>query len=255
MRPLMVLCAAVAVALPAAFPVAFPARAQTLDPATEYAACMALAADRPLEAFERAGTWLGLGGGLPAEHCRAAAMMELGEEEAAATALEDLAQSSRTSAEIKVGLLRHAAEAWRRADQDERAFGVIEAALRIAPASPDALEDRAVLHADANRLWDAVDDLNAALDAEPARVSALVLRAAAYRRLETFDLAQADLERARKIDPGAVEVFVERGALALATGRPDDARQDWMQVLRAAPDSPAAQVARANLERLDVSTQ
>ncbi len=247
MRSLMVLCAAVAVA--------FPASAQTLDPATEYAACMALAAERPLEAFERAGTWQGLGGGVPAEHCRAAALLELGEEEAAATALEDLARFSQTSADIKVGLLRHSAEAWRRAGQDERAFGVIEAALRIAPASPDALEDRAVLHADADRLWNAVDDLNAALDADPARLSALVLRAAAYRRLDTFDLAQADLDRARTIDPGAVEVFLERGALALATGRPDDARQDWMQVLRAAPDSPAAQVARANLERLDVSTQ
>lgn len=228
---------------------------ETIDPAREYEACMALAAERPMDAFERAGQWRGLGGGVPAEHCRAAALLELGEEEAAATTLEDLATEARASAEIKVGLLRHAAEAWRRAGQDDRALGVIEAALRIIPNNPDALEDRALMNAEADRLWNAVDDLNAALDAEPGRVSALVLRAAAYRRLDTHDLAQADLERALALAPNAPEVHVERGALALATGRPDDARQDWMTALRLAPDSAAAEVARANLERLDVRSR
>ncbi|MFA7428840.1 MAG: hypothetical protein WCZ23_01655 [Rhodospirillaceae bacterium] len=248
MRSVLILCAAALMGSPAL-------AADALDPAAEYAACMTLAAERPLDAFERAGHWQGLGGGVPAEHCRAAALLELGEAEAAATALEDLAQSSRTSAEIKVGLLRHAAEAWRRAAQEDRAFGVLEAALRIAPASADALEDRAVLHADAERPWDAVDDLNAALDAEPGRLSALVLRAAAYRRLEAFDLAQADLDRALRVDPNAPEVLLERGALAQASGRSDAAREDWMRILRTAPDSPAAQVARGNLERLDVKVR
>jgi tetratricopeptide (TPR) repeat protein len=248
MRPVLIFCATIALGGPVV-------AAEAVNPAAEYAACMTLAAERPMEAFERAGQWQGLGGGVPAEHCRAAALMELGEEEAAATALEDLAQSSRTSAEIKVGMLRHAAEGWRRAGQDDRAFGVLDAALRIAPASADTLEDRAVLNADADRLWNAVDDLNAALEAEPGRVSALVLRAAAYRRLETFDLAQADLDRALSIDPNAPEVLLERGALAQASGRPDAARQDWMRILRAAPDSPAAEVARGNLERLDVKVR
>lgn len=229
--------------------------AEVVDPAEEYHACMALAQDKPMQAFDRAGQWDGLGGGLPARHCRAAALLELGEAEAAATMLEDLATGERASAPIKAGLLRHAAEAWRRANQDERALGVLDAALTVAPGDPQTLEDRAVLKADAGQVWEAVDDLNAALDADPARVSALVLRAAAYRRLETLDLAQADIDRALRLDPEAFEAYVERGALALATGRPDAARQDWMRVLRAAPDSAAAQVARANLERLDVDTR
>ncbi|MGC2856821.1 hypothetical protein ACM64Y_15220 [Novispirillum sp. DQ9] len=230
-------------------------RAEVLDPAAEYAACMAQASDQPMEAFERAGQWAGLGGGLPAEHCRAAALLELGEEEAAATMLEDLATTARASAPIKAGLLRHAAEGWRRAAQDERAQGVLDAALRVVPGDPQTLEDRAVLHADAGRLWEAVDDLNAALEADSGRVSALVLRAAAYRRLETPDLAQADLDRALRLDPNAVEAYLERGALSLALGRRDAAREDWMRVLRTAPDSAAAQVARANLERLDVQVR
>lgn len=243
------LVVALSLALPATV------RAQAVDAAAEYAACMALTADKPLDAFERAGQWEGLGGGLPARHCRAAALLELGEEEAAATMLEDLATGERASAPIKAGLLRHAAEAWRRAGQDDRALGVLDAALTVAPGDPQTLEDRAVLKADADRLWEAVDDLNAALEADPARISALVLRAAAYRRLDTLDLAQADLDRALRLDPEAIEAYLERGALALAGGRPGAARQDWMRVLRAAPDSPAAQVARSNLERLDVTAR
>lgn len=254
MSRLFPLLVAAALALPAGT-VSTSGRAETVDAAAEYATCMALAQDKPLDAFERAGQWEGLGGGLPARHCRAAALLELGEEEAAATMLEDLATSERASAAIKAGLLRHAAEAWRRAGQDERALGVLDAALKVAPGDAQTLEDRAVLKADGGLLWDAVDDLNAALDTDPGRVSALVLRAAAYRRLESLDLAGADLDRALRLDPGSVEATLERGALALAAGRADDARQDWMRVLRAAPDSAAAQVARANLERLDVKVR
>lgn len=253
MSRLLLLLVTATVALPLGL--GRPAVAEVLDQATEYAACMALAQDKPMAAFERAGQWDGLGGGLPARHCRAAALLELGETEAAATMLEDLATGERASAPIKAGLLRHAAEAWRRSAQDERALAVLDAALKVVPGDPQTLEDRALLHADGGRLWDAVDDLNAALESDPARVSALVLRAAAYRRLESLDLAAADLEKALRLDPQDLEAYVERGALAQATGRPADARQDWMRVLRTAPDSPAAQVARANLERLDVNVR
>lgn len=231
---------------------AVPVAAQTIDHAREYRECMALARERPRQAFERAGQWRGLGGGAAAEHCRAVALLELGEPAAAAALLEETAQDSRESAAVKAGLLRQAAEAWRRADQMERAEGVLDAALRVLPESPDVLEDRALLRVERGRLWEAVDDLNVALEIEPRRVSALVLRAAAYRRLGALDLARDDLSKALALDPGFADSYVERGHLRLAAGDRDGARKDWLHALRLAPDGPAAEAARANLEKLDV---
>lgn len=256
-RPLV--SSALALALLTAVPHSGQAQesGQTIDAAEEYRTCMALAAENPSEALERAGQWAGLGGGVAARHCHATALLELDEPAAAARILEDSAVTGRATAEIKAGLLRQASEAWRRAGQDERAVGVLNAALEVAPVAPQTraalLEDRAILHAQDGRMWDAVDDLNAALDADPGRVSALVLRAAAYRRLDAADLAAADLDRALEIDPAAVEAYLERGLLAAARGSEDAARDHWMTVLRLAPDSPAADVARAHLEAMDVT--
>lgn len=235
---------------------ALPVGAQDIDGAEEYRACMELISNnRPLEALERAGQWAGLGGGMAAGHCRAAALLALDEPAAAADALETLAVEGRAEASIKADLLRQAAEAWRRAGQDERARGVLDAALRVTPGAPDLLEDRALLRVAAGEVWEAVDDLSAALDADPQRVSALVLRAAAWRRLEAADLAAADLDRALELDPSVAEAWLERGLLALEAGHRDTARRALIEVLAADPESPAADAARLHLERLETGQQ
>lgn len=223
-----------------------------IDPAAEYKTCLDLVRTRPKAALEKAGQWAGLGGGLAAEHCKAAAMDALGEHQTAAGMLEDLATGGRATAEIKAGLLRQAAESWVKADQIERAMGVLTAAIGVNPNDPGLYEDRALLKAGGNKVWDAVDDLNHALDLDPQRVSTLVLRAAAYRRLKSLDLAAADMDRAAKIDPKDPDLWLEAGNLALAQGRRDEARKDWMTVLQLAPDSGTADVARSNIEQMDV---
>lgn len=231
---------------------AVPAIAQTVDPAEEYRACLALAAEAPEQALEKAGRFEGLGGGVAARHCRAAAWAAMGKSEAAASLLEQLAQESRASAVIKASLLRQAARAWMDAGQVERVQGVLNAALSLAPGDPGLLEDRALVKAEGGDFWGAVDDLNGALEAQPDRLSALVLRAAAYRRLEALDLARTDMDRAAGLAPQAPDVLLERGHLALAEDRRGEARDLWMGLLRRYPDTPVAAAARAALEAMDV---
>lgn len=226
--------------------------AQEINPETEYRTCLELVQTQPKKALEKAGQWAGLGGGLPAEHCKAAAMDALGEHQTAAGMLEDLATKGRATAEIKAGLLRQAAAAWVNAGQDERALGVLNAAIPLDPQSASLREDRALLLVGANKPWDAIEDLSTALNLEPQRISALTLRAAAYRRVQSYDQARADIDRATKLAPNDPEVWLEAGNLALASRRPADARQSWMTVLRLAPTSVSADAARANIERLDV---
>lgn len=242
----------------ATVPAAAPAPAAKSDVgwnSADYAACMKTARERPKAGFDQAGEWAAFGGGVPAEHCRATALIGLNEPEAAADLLETLAEKSRESAQIKVGLLRQAAQARTLAGQPPRALAVLNAAAKVLPGDPDVLEDRAVMRIDYGEPWDAVDDLNGVLDRQPNRVSALVLRAAAYRRLETLDLAKADIQRALALEPNNPDALVESGILARVTGNDSAARTLWMSVLRSAPESPAADIARANLAKMDVKVK
>jgi tetratricopeptide (TPR) repeat protein len=175
-----------------------------------------------------------------------------GDHAAAAALLEELASKGKSTPELTADLLRQAAQAWNKAGQSERAMGVLDAAVKVDPSLPGLYHDRAVMRAEDGKLWDAVDDLNQALDLNPGLISALVLRAAAYRRLEALDLARTDLERARKMIPNDPDLWLESGLLSLAEGKSAQAREDWMTVLRLAPDGAAAVAARQNLERMDV---
>ena len=79
-------CAMVALCVLAA-----TAAAQGVDHAREYEACIALTFRNADEALSAAQAWQKRGGGLPAEHCAALALLEAGRLEAAAQRLEALA--------------------------------------------------------------------------------------------------------------------------------------------------------------------
>ena len=68
------------------------------------------------------------------------------------------------------------------------------------------------------------------------------------------DLALVDVERALALRPNHAEGLLERGILHRLRDNKAGARQDWLKVLRVAPDSPAANAARQNLENMDVKT-
>ena len=231
------------------------ATAADADSRRQYDACMALARDNPEQGFDRAITWRGLGGGDAAEHCAAAALIGLGQYANAATRLEALAAKSKHIPQVKAGLLAHAAQAWLLGGKSQRAEGVLTAALKLTPDDAALLVDRAEAKAGQKNYQGAVDDLTEAIRRDNRRPDSFVFRATAYRFLDRLELADADVEKALVLEPGHVEGLLERGILRRLKGDDAGARQDWLQVLRLAPKSPAADAARANLEAMDVKTK
>ena len=228
------------------------AHAETLDPAVEYGRCMTLARDTPKKGLREATRWESFGGGGPALHCRATALLGLGHSDEAATILEQLAATWPAAAGVKVGLLRQAADARSNAGQDRLALDDLTIALKIDPSSAETHEAKALVLIDLGLPDDALAALTAALAHQPKRLSALVLRAATYRRLGTLDLAGKDLIDAEAISSADTDLWLEKGQLALAFGQREEARRDWLKVLDIRPDGSAAKAARDNIAALDV---
>lgn len=224
-----------------------------LDPSREYSDCMAQAREDPEAGLERAFGWRDLGGGDPARHCIAIALIGLKRYEDAARRLEALAQEISAENEgLRPAILAQAAQVWHLADQLERALAVQDAAVNLAPEDGELRIERAITLATLGRFWDAVDDLNRAFDLTPDRPEILALRASAYRHLEVLDLARDDIERALALAPDDPNALLERGMLRRLAGDPAAARNDWLRVIALAEGQPQADAARAALARLDV---
>lgn len=226
--------------------------AQVIDNAREYAECMALTKRDPQAAFDRAGSWEGLGGGEAAEHCGAAALIGLALYEEAATRLEALARATRRDAPFKAALLSQAAQAWLLAGNPAQAHSVLSTALTLDPSNAELLIDRSTTLAALNNYAEARRDLDRAIQLSPIRAEAFAFRASALRILGDTAGAIADAERALQLDPTLPEALMERGNLRRLEGNDAGARSDWLKVLEVAPDSEAARAARDNIEKMDV---
>lgn len=231
-----------------------------LDHAQEYKACMILTHETPQGALESARVWAKRGGGDAAEHCAAVALISLGQYEEAAERLEKLAavmmpETDPTKSDLRPSLLAQAGQAWLMAEQAERAEAAQTAALKLDPDNVELLVDRGIARASRANYWTALDDLNRALDLAPERSDLLVLRASAYRYLNTLELAWADLDQAMKLDPDNAEGLLERGILRHLSGDTARARADWQRVIEIARETPAADAAHSNLEKLKTEAE
>ena len=221
--------------------------------AARYENCLRTTASDPLQAHEIARTWAEQGGGLAARHCAAVAMIRYGRPEYAAPDLESLAhEAAARRADLAPDLYAQAAQAWLLARDPNRALSLQTEALKRRPRDADFLIDRAMIRLDLKQSWEAVDDLNLALDVAPRRSEALIYRATAYRQIGTADLAEEDIARALKLRPDAPDALAERGAIKAMKGDKPGARADWLRVLALAPDTAAGDQARAGLEQIDV---
>ena len=244
--------------------VAAPAAAQPLEPMTglallstdnltTYKQCLERIETDPADAFERAMMWRDQGGGNLARHCVAAALVGLNQPAVAAERLEELALTARSaSTAVRARLLSQAGQAWLAARQVQRANAALSTAIDGAPDLPDLYVDRAVTFAAARNYWEAIDDLNKALDIQPRYGIALALRASAYRYVDSLDLAMEDAEAAVRVAPGLPEAYLERGILRRLRGDANGARADWLRVLVLEPEGDAGETARANIERLEL---
>ncbi|MGH6977351.1 MAG: tetratricopeptide repeat protein, partial [Stellaceae bacterium] len=149
-----------------------------LPPSERYDSCLADTRRDPAAALKAAEDWREVGGGFPAEHCAAIALIGLKRYSEAAQRLEALAaQMMAQPAELRADALDQAGQAWLLADQFDRAKAAFDAALSFVPHNAEFLVDRSEALANGGHYWEAIDDLNRALEADPKNVDALVFRA------------------------------------------------------------------------------
>jgi tetratricopeptide (TPR) repeat protein len=225
--------------------------------ANEYDACMRRAEKEPENAYEDAMGWArARGGAEPALHCAAVALFYAGHYRQAAEAFGDLAGRFRDRRTLlRASLVSQAGRAWLAADEPEKAMAAFDAAIEIAPETPTFRIDRAEAHAAEGKFWEAIDDLNRAIELDPRRGDAFALRASAYRQVDAADLAMEDADNAVKLAPKLPEAWLERGILKRLKGDKNGARRDWREVLLLEPDGQAAETARANIERMELGLE
>ncbi|MBV8653338.1 MAG: tetratricopeptide repeat protein [Alphaproteobacteria bacterium] len=244
------------VALGAAL-VPLAARAQHL-PAVEsdhYERCMNEARQNPSAAWDDALAWRDTGGGHPAEHCAAVALIGLKQYAEAARRLEKLAdEMSKAPVDLRTEVLSQAAQAWLLNGNAPQAAEVDTLALKLAPDDPDILTDRAEALAAQSKFKEAVADLDHALARDPNRVDALIYRASAKRQLDQLDPALRDVEAALRLQPDEPDALLERGNIRRLKGDDAGARKDWLRVALVAPNTAADTAAKDNLEKMDVKT-
>lgn len=225
-----------------------------LQAAQQYAQCMRLAAEDPGKALETARTWRDQGGGDPARHCAATAQFHMGRYAEAARQLTDLGRTlnKESPLALRTRALNQAGRAWLLAGKPARAEAVQAAAIELDPENAELWIARAESRFHMGKYWLAIDDLNRASELTPTDAWIYVFRASAYRHVDALELALEDANRALELAPANAEALLERGIARRLSGDEAGARRDWLKVIEAAPDSPAARDARSNLERMDV---
>jgi regulator of sirC expression with transglutaminase-like and TPR domain len=218
-----------------------------------YQACVAAVNVKADDAFEKALAWRDHGGGLPAEHCAALALLSLDEPGEAASRLNALAQrkDAGTAAE-RSALLAQSGNAWLLANQVENAEAALSAALKLTPRDAELWTDRARARAARQDWANAETDLNTALTYNKTRPEIYVLRASARAAQSNKAGYKADIDAALALDPTFPDALVERGAMKMEAGDNAGARADFVQVLVRAPDSAAADTVRKRIEALEV---
>jgi tetratricopeptide (TPR) repeat protein len=169
----------------------------------------------------------------------------------AAKRFEALARNASARPAARAALLGHAGQAWLMGRDPGQAADVLDRAITLAPDDAALLVDRAQARFDLRRYRDAVADLDAAVAIDPDLVDAYAFRASAYRRLDDLDRAEADADKALLLDGTHPEALLERGMIHKLKGDRVAARRDWLTLLTVAPQTEAATIARANLDRMD----
>ena len=223
-----------------------PAWAAAPDP-QHYRLCLNASSNNPSAALIDAETWARQGGGVPAQHCAALALVSLKRYGEAGTRLDKLAAAKDLpDASFRTELFDQAGNAWLLAGDGARAVQSFSAALTLSAGDPDLFADLARAQAMRQNWPEVVLDMNAALAITPHRPDLLILRASARRALGKFAEARGDLDTALKLKPGDGEALVESGLLRRQMGDIGGARRDFQAALK----TNASAEAKENLDAL-----
>ena len=237
----------------AVLPMAAEAATGSAPPVSDrahYRRCLADSSANPTIALNDADAWAKSGGGVPAEHCAALALVTLKRYAEAGTRLDRIAGGRATlDAEFRVALYDQAGNAWLLAGDGAKAVQSLSGALTLSAGDADLFTDLARAQAMVRNWHEVVLDLNAALQINPRRADLLVLRASAKRALRQYADARADIDAALKIKPGDGDALVESGLLRRQVGDVGGARRDFQAALKTGA-GPAAAQAKENLDAL-----
>jgi tetratricopeptide (TPR) repeat protein len=220
--------------------------------AEPYDDCVALVAADPARAEIEALRWADDGGGAPAQHCRALALLAQGADRRATELMIEIAADDRTLPdEVRSDMLIEAGEIY--LDLGEIALGHSAAsrALQLAQDPRAALTLSARLKAEEGKWSGAVEDLDRALAQGEPDAELLVLRASARLHLGDRVAARSDLLWATEIAPGLATVWLERGILEAASGERNAARAAWLRAIDLDRDGIVGEAARLRLQTME----
>jgi tetratricopeptide (TPR) repeat protein len=224
--------------------------AASMPDRAHYRRCLADSSANPAIALNDAEAWVKSGGGVPAEHCAALALVTLKRYPEAGARLDRIASGrSVLDAEFRIALYDQAGNAWLLAGEGAKAVQSLTGALALSAGDADLFTDLARAQAMVRNWHEVVLDLNAALQLSPRRADLLVLRGSARRALKQYAEARSDIEAALKLKPGDGDALVESGLLRKQLGDLGGARRDFQAALKTATGVAAVE-ARENLDAL-----
>jgi tetratricopeptide (TPR) repeat protein len=216
------------------------------------AQCQAAVRRNPQAALANANRWRAAGGGLHARQCVGLAYVELEQWQLAATTLEQAAQEADRAGEARgTDFWVQAGNAWLAGGDMPRAIQALDIALKSRHLTPELRGevrlDRARALVAQNRLAEAREDLNQALELVAADPMAWYLSAELARRQNDLPRARTDIARARQMARDNPEVLLLAGTIAGQAGDMAEAERLYRQVAASAPDSAAGRAARESL--------
>jgi tetratricopeptide (TPR) repeat protein len=231
----------------------FPPR---ITEGSAYEDCLASLADDPEGAMAEIQTWQAHDGdGDGAAHCQGLALIALGQPDAGATVLEQLARRSSAPPMARASVLGQAVQARLMGGQADAALADATMALELSPADTELLIMRATVQEARGRNEQAIEDLDTALRQDGGRTDALVSRAALRRKLGQLADAGMDIAEALSLSPDDADALLERGILRQRAGDRAGARADWERARGADPGSSTADLAEQNLSLLEAGPE
>ena len=207
----------------------------------DYDACLDLIGSDADRAEREAGEWARFGGGAPARHCYALALLAIGAQSRGIDELLGMAiEEPGLEPEARADILIQAGEPL-----------MEEPDLRLDQWNVDALALRARVRLANGDSRSALRDLDAALQRQPGNARFLTLRAAANRRLDRHVEARDDASFATERDPGDASAWLERGRAEAALRDTNAARFSFLESIALDRDGSTGASAQRALQRME----
>ena len=204
-------------------PMALAQSSAQLSEYQRYSACMERIETEAVEAYEDALAWKYDGGGWPAEHCQARAMIAVGDPRSGASMLESIAALERPGLLLqeRLEMWLEAGSTWLEIEDYEAAERSFAVALALVDLSPHAMLGHGRAYLGLEQFSSAETAVSRLVEIYPDNASARAVRAEARLKLGALDQAMEDILIAIEQQPDEVENYVLRGRISEALRRRD----------------------------------